>query len=85
MKTCSVFFITHRLRVMNRENRSAVSAFSIYKGLAQQKLIGQVGHGTKKAILLNNYTYYSTIMSFYHIRSREQAKYEAVIHCSVLV
>ena len=30
-------------------------------------------------------TYYSTIMSFYHIRSREGAKYEAVIHCSVLV
>ena len=29
--------------------------------------------------------YYSTIMSFYHIRSREQAKYEAVIHRSVLV
>ena len=29
--------------------------------------------------------YYSTIMSFYHIRSREGAKYEAVIHCSVLV
>ena len=24
-------------------------------------------------------------MPFYHIRSREQAKYEAVIHCSVLV
>ena len=24
-------------------------------------------------------------MSFYHIRSREQAKYEAVIHCIVLV
>ena len=23
-------------------------------------------------------------MSFYHIRSREHAKYEAVIHCSVL-
>ena len=29
--------------------------------------------------------YYSTIMSFYHIRSRERAKYEAVIHCCVLV
>ena len=29
--------------------------------------------------------YYSTIMSFYHIRSREQAKYEAVIDRSVLV
>ena len=29
--------------------------------------------------------YYSTIMSFYQIRSRERAKYEAVIHCSVLV
>ena len=28
---------------------------------------------------------YSTIMSFYIIRSREQAKYEAVKHCSVLV
>ena len=33
----------------------------------------------------DNNLYYSTIMSFYHIRSREQAKYEAVIHCSVLV
>ena len=32
---------------------------------------------------INNY--YSTIMSFYHIRSRERAKYEAVIHRSVLV
>ena len=29
--------------------------------------------------------YYSTIMSFYHIRLRERAKYEAVIHRSVLV
>ena len=33
----------------------------------------------------NKINYYSTIMSFYHIRSREQAKYEAVIHRSVLV
>ena len=33
----------------------------------------------------NNISYYSTIMSFYQIRSRERAKYEAVIHCSVLV
>ena len=32
-----------------------------------------------------NTLYYSTIMSFYHIRSRGQAKYEAVIHRSVLV
>ena len=31
------------------------------------------------------YIYYSTIMSFYHIRSRERAKYEVVIYCSVLV
>ena len=29
--------------------------------------------------------YYSTIMSFYHIRSRQQAKYKAIIHRSVLV
>ena len=29
--------------------------------------------------------YYSTIMSFYHIRSREGAKYEAVIHCLTVV
>ena len=29
--------------------------------------------------------YYSTMMSFYHIRSREGAKYQAVIHCSVPV
>ena len=28
---------------------------------------------------LNKLFYYSTIMSFYHIRSRERAKYEAVI------
>ena len=33
----------------------------------------------------NNRSYYSTIMSFYHIRLRERGKYEAVIHCSVLV
>ena len=35
--------------------------------------------------LEDTYNYYSTIMSFYHIRLRENAKYEAVIHCSVLV
>ena len=29
--------------------------------------------------------YYSTMMSFYHIWSRERAKYETVIHCSVPV
>ena len=33
----------------------------------------------------NKNHYYSTIMSFYYIRSRERAKYEAVLHCSVLV
>ena len=31
------------------------------------------------------YAYYSTIASFYHIWSRERAKYETVIHCSVPV
>ena len=31
------------------------------------------------------FAYYSSIVTFYHIRSREQAEYEAVIHCSVLV
>ena len=36
-------------------------------------------------IAYNMCIYYSTIMSFYHIRSRERAKYEAVIHRSVLV
>ena len=34
---------------------------------------------------VNNLIYYSTIMSFYHVRSKEQAKYEAVIHRCVLV
>ena len=29
--------------------------------------------------------YYSTMMSFHHIWSRERAKYETVIHCSVPV
>ena len=29
------------------------------------------------------YNYYSTILSFHHTRSRERAKYEAIIHCSV--
>ena len=29
--------------------------------------------------------YYSTIMSFHQIRSRERAKYKTVIHCSVPV
>ena len=49
------------------------SPFCIY---SQNPLYGQQ---------LNTDAYYSTIMSFYHIRSREQAKYEAVIHRSVLV
>ena len=33
----------------------------------------------------NYYYYYFTIMSFSHIMSREGAKYEALIHGSVLV
>ena len=33
----------------------------------------------------NNFHYYSTIASFYHIWSRERAKYDTVIHCSVPV
>ena len=37
-----------------------------------------MGHGDKLY-------YYSTMMSFYHIWSRERAKYETVIHCSVPV
>ena len=40
---------------------------------------------TGRRLLFNNYYHYSTIMPFYHIRSREGAKYEAIIHCSVLV
>ena len=36
----------------------------------------------KKAPYIANY---STIMSFHQIRSRERAKYDTVIHCSVLV
>ena len=41
-----------------------------------------------KALLhksVSNSTYYSTIASFYHIRSRERAKYETIIQCSVPV
>ena len=34
---------------------------------------------------VNNNYYYSTIASFHHIWSRERAKYETVIHCSVPV
>ena len=30
----------------------------------------------------NKRLYYSTITSFYHIRTRERAKYESVLHCS---
>ena len=33
-------------------------------------------------ISLINRFYYSTIMSFYHIRTRECTKYESVLHCS---
>ena len=33
----------------------------------------------------NTVVYYSTIASFYHIWSRERAKHETVIHCSVPV
>ena len=32
----------------------------------------------------NHFTivFYSTITSFYHIRTRERAKYESILHCS---
>ena len=36
-------------------------------------------------VVLNTTIYYSTMMSFYHIWSRERAKYETIIHCSVPV
>ena len=32
--------------------------------------------------LMHNTIYYSTTMSFYHIWTREHAKYESVLHCS---
>ena len=32
----------------------------------------------------DNNVCYSTIMSFYHLRSREGAKYQAVIHLSLI-
>ena len=49
-----------------------------------QCMIVLSGTGNNMSSSIMHY-YYSTIMSFYHIRSREQAKYEAVIHRSVLV
>ena len=35
--------------------------------------------------MINIVIYYSTIMSFHQIRSREHAKYETVVHCNVPV
>ena len=32
--------------------------------------------------MVDTVVYYSTITSFYHIRTRERAKYESVLHCS---
>ena len=37
------------------------------------------------SLKIKNYYYYFTIMSFSHIMSREGAKYEALIHGTVLV
>ena len=39
----------------------------------------------KKIVISSSYYYYLLFHSFYHIRSRQQAEYEAVIHRSVLV
>ena len=44
-----------------------------------------INHFSEEWLLFNTAHYYSTIASFYHIWSRERAKYETVIHCSVPV
>ena len=43
------------------------------------RVLGGCQSGENEA---NTGYYYSTITSFYHIRTRERAKYESVLHCS---
>ena len=40
--------------------------------------VGENSPGWQAAV---NKIYYSTITLFYHIRTRERAKYESVLHC----
>ena len=59
--------------------------------------VSQVDLNISEVLFLNKFTplsqlserrvkvssiYYSTITSFYHIRTRERAKYDSVLHCS---
>ena len=53
--------------------------------LPRRKAASEISTTLTNTEITNNYYYYSTIASFYHIWSRERAKYETVIHCSVPV
>ena len=55
--------------------RLTLTGFSLWLNILPSKVF----------LIVNKVYYYSTVMSFYLIRLRERAKYEAVIHCSVLV
>ena len=50
---------------------------SVYFGAENKTFKGQETLSDFDSLILHDY---STIMSFYHIRSRERAKHEAVIH-----
>ena len=75
------------LKVLNYVIFSVVYELQIRESGCLSVQLAKTMCGTSALHATRLYTrfYYSTIMSFYHIRSREQAKYEAVIHCSVLV
>ena len=66
-------------------------AWKFFQSAEQLLLLGwKKAHTQLLSLILfkdprNKSFYYSTIASFYHIWSRERAKYETVIHCSVPV
>ena len=76
------------LQVLKESNKSRFDSYSVRNSvlfISHTSFRDCCVHIFSDNLSLHSCIYYSTIMSFYQIRSRERAKYEAVIHCSVLV
>ena len=71
IKLASTYDIIDMLKISNFYSHMKISCFHSTRN----------PRNSLKCILI----YYSTIMSFYHVRTNERAKYESVLHCRIPV
>ena len=86
-----LFRTSHRYREVTGSNSVEILHFSgfyirfCFNNCEDHSLLDFTSAVQYMIYFIYNFTYYSTVMSFYHIRSREGAKYKAVTHRSALV